>query len=72
MARKKLIPLAKELDFDTETEYFDYMIHSHINGSFSQCKELFSALKKEDQKTALKYIEDNTTKRIYDFYFNLI
>lgn len=32
MAKKKLITLAKELDFKTEQEYFDYMIDTHING----------------------------------------
>lgn len=66
---KKLITLAKELDFNTSIEYFDYCIDSHINGNLGQCKNLFKAMKKEDKKELIQYI-DNT--EIKNFYFNLL
>ena len=74
---KKLITLAKELDFQTEAEFFDYCIDSHINGNFSQCKELFKSMSKADQKELLLHIERNfvtgfSDKEIYNFYFNLL
>ena len=70
---KKLITLAKELDFTTETEYFDYLIESYINGQFTQCRNLFNAMKKEDKKEFIKYVDNSyTEKDIKDFYFNLL
>jgi hypothetical protein len=74
MAKKKLITLAKELDFTTEQEYFEYMIDSYVNGCFSQCKNLFNEMSKADQKQFLLYMrnENDTLVRIYDYYFNLL
>lgn len=69
---KKLTTLAKELEFKTENEYFDYMIASHINGNFTQCRELFNAMKKEDKKKFIVYVDNSyTDKKIRDFYFDL-
>lgn len=70
MGKKKLLSLAKELDFSDEFEYFDYLCDSHINGNFSQCRKLFSEMKKEDQKKFLKYIKNEV--EIFNFYFELI
>jgi hypothetical protein len=73
MARKKrLLTLAKELDFTEEHEYFDYMIDSHINGNFTQCKELFKDLNIEDKKRALIYIDNAGFKREFKFYLGLM
>ena len=73
MARKKLITLAKELDFSNESEYFNYLIDSYINGQYAQCKRLLKAMKKADQKYFLKYFECySTNKEIYNFYFDLL
>ena len=76
---KKLAILAKELDFTSPYQCFDYMVDSYINGNFSQCKNLFSALKKEDKKDALIYIKNtynmgcnSVDLEAYNFYFNLI
>jgi len=70
----KLLTLAKQLEFSTEIEYFDYCITSWQNGNFSQCKELFKAMTKKDKKGLIDYI-----KGCYDyrhevelFYFNLL
>lgn len=70
--KKKLITLAKELDFTTETEYFNYLIECHINGNFTSCKRLFAEMKKEDQKRAIKYLLEYGSEDIYLFYLELI
>lgn len=70
---KKLTTLTKELDFKETYEYFDYMASSHFNGNFSQCKDLFKAMRYEDKKQALNYIKGNyRNENIYNFYFNLL
>jgi len=70
---KKTITLAKELEFNTENEYFDYMIDSHVNGNFTQCRNLFNAMKKEDRKIFIMYISDREElKAIRNFYFELL
>jgi len=71
--KKKLITLAKELDFTYESEYFDYLIDSYINGNLSQCKELFNAMEKDSQKQFILYLKNGfgLDKEFY-FYFNLL
>lgn len=61
MAKKKLITLAKDLDFCTEHEYFDYIIESEINGNMSQVRTLIQDMKKEDQKDFILYSNCYTT-----------
>ena len=69
---KKLITLAKELDFTTEIEYFDYCIDSHINGNLIQCEDLFEAMKKQDRLALIKYIDNSEIRNFYiDFSFKL-
>ena len=68
--KKKLIILAKEMDFKEVEEYFDYLIECHINGSFTSCKRLFSEMKKEDQKQFVRYIPMHGSERVYNFYFS--
>lgn len=68
----KLLTLAKRLDFECETDYFNYMIDSYINDR-SQCQNLFKALTKEQKKESLIFI--NTMPEyleIYKYYFNLL
>jgi len=73
MAKKKLITLAKELDFTTEQEYFDYLIDTRLNGQFSACKRLFEEMSKKDKKYFLYYIQaSESPKAVYDYYFNLL
>jgi len=69
----KLITLAKQLDFDTEYEYFDYCINSHVNGNFNQCKELFNAMAKKDRKDFLTYVNKcYNMQDVYNYYFSLL
>jgi hypothetical protein len=73
MARKKLITLAKELDFSDESEYLNYLVDSHINGNFSQCKKLFMQMPREAKKFFLKHFDCySSDKQIYNFYFDLL
>lgn len=73
---KSIIKLAKELDFKTEIEYFDYLIESHVNGNFTQCKNLFKEIGKEDKKVFLNYLngqaQHNGQLEVRNFYFDLI
>lgn len=70
--KKKLITLAKELDFTTENEYFDYLIDCYMNGNFSSCRRLFADMKKEDQKRAIDCFLEYGSEDIYLFYLELI
>lgn len=76
MAKKNLQTLAKELDFATPYEYYGYCIDSYINGNKQQCRDLFNAMKKEDRKGLIKYIEQHNDGSNYteveNFYFNLL
>jgi len=70
---KNLKTLAKNLDFSSETEYFDYCINSWVNGNFSQCRELFFAMTKKDRKELITYIQGcyDYKHDVEKFYFNL-
>jgi len=68
--KKKLITLARELDFSTETEHMDYLIDCHINGNFTQCRRLFAEMRREDQKKLLYHCAGFS--RTYEFYFELL
>jgi len=71
---KKLLTLAKQLDFRNEIEYFDYCINSYFNGNFSQCKELFFSMKGKDRKELITYIQGcyDYKSNVETFYFNLL
>ena len=72
----KLITLAKNLDLNTETEYFDYCINSYANGNFAQCRKLFADMNGEDRKRLVEYIagcyDNPQSKDVYKFYWNLL
>ena len=69
--KKSIKMLARELDFDSIHEYYDYLIECYINGNFTSCKELFNEMKLVDQKEFIRYIPYlNIDART--FYFNLL
>ena len=70
----KLTTLAKRLEFQSETDYFDYCINSWFNGQFQQCRDLFSAMTKKDRKDLIKYIQGcyDHKHEVETFYFNLL
>ena len=72
---KKLITLAKDLDFNSEIEYFEYLESSWINGNFNQCKELFFKMRKFDRKVFISWLNSNKDfidAKMFNFYFNLL
>lgn len=74
--KKKLLTLAKEMDFSTEVEYFNYLIECHTNGNFESCRRLFSEIRREDQKVFLRYLNGaaqfNGKLQARNFYFDLL
>lgn len=82
---KTLLELAKELDFETEYDYFGYVLESYINGQNKQSRRLFEAIPSNDieqfERTILdlaneetvidllKYLGYSKTK-IENVYFN--
>lgn len=71
MAKKKLITLAKEMDFTTSQDYLNYITLSHINGNFSQCKRLFNEMKKADKIEFIEFIRLEYPE-MYDYFINLL
>ena len=45
--------LAKEYDFKTKEEYYNYIVESLVNGQRQQVKDLFNAMHKDDQQNFL-------------------
>jgi hypothetical protein len=45
--------LAKDYDFQSGIEYFDYIIKSLVNGNRQQVRSLFNQMKKSDKETFL-------------------
>lgn len=73
MARyKKLINLAKELDFETEEEYFDYMINSWHNGQLQQCKKLMKDMCYNDRVRAMAYMSEAANTEPFLWYSHYI
>ena len=71
--KKTIKTLAKELNFNSTSDYYYYLIECHINGNFSSCEKLFNEMKKADQKDFIMYLNDNEDlKGIRNFYFNLL
>lgn len=45
--------LAKDFDFTTEQEYFDYIVESLVNGQRQQVRSLFNKMHKDSQQEFL-------------------
>ncbi len=52
--KKKLITLAKELDFEEEYEYYNYIYESWINGNKTQVTALYKQLRNRDKEEFVK------------------
>lgn len=46
MATQKMTSILKEYDFNDETEYYEYIITSYVNGNFKQVDSLIRSLQK--------------------------
>jgi len=53
---KTVLDLAKDLDFETEREYFDYIIESYINGQKKQVKELHHEIRDDELTSFYAYL----------------
>lgn len=62
---KTVLELAKELDFNFDYEYFDYISDSITNGQKKQAKKLWKDLSSEDKKNALEYYRNTYTEHGY-------
>ena len=73
---KPIKTLYKALDFNSEIEYYDYLINSHQNGNFSQCRKLFTDMQVKDRKSFLVYLsgcyDNHEQNETYKYYFNLL
>ena len=69
--KKKLINLAKSYDFETKTEFFDYIIDSFYNGN-GQAKKIFIEMNKEDQRRFISYLENINFEYIFKFIKQII
>ena len=58
--RKFAETLAREHDFTTKDEYFNYIVESLVNGQRQQVRDLFNKMKGCDQQDFLiNYLSDN-------------
>lgn len=53
MKKKYAETLAKEYDWESKEDYFNYIVESLINGQRTQVANLFNQMKGEDQKEFL-------------------
>ena len=53
MKRKYAEDLAKDYDFETRDDYFNYIVDSLVNGQRQQVRNLFNQMKSEDQREFL-------------------
>lgn len=67
----KLSKLIKQNDCTTETEFFDYMVATYVNGNKADCKMLFSKMKIADKKHFVTYIR-HANQNMYDLFIDLI
>jgi hypothetical protein len=60
--RKNAETLAKELDFETKEEYYNYIVESLINGNRTQVKSLFLSMKDYYREEFLNdYLNDDNS-----------
>lgn len=53
--------LAKEYDFESENDYFNYIVESLVNGQRQQVRSLFNRMKPESQREFLiDYLEEDS------------
>lgn len=56
---RKQVKIYKDYDFNSLEEYYNYIIDSLINGNFSQVKNLYNKLNKENKKEFYSYCYNN-------------
>lgn len=51
---------------------FEAIVDSYFNGQFSQLKEQFKKLKKEERKDCIRYAQNYDFKEVAEYLFNLL
>ncbi len=65
MSKLNATELAKEYDWDTENQYFDYIIESKVNGQNGQVRSLYNAMEESSKQRFINYL-----KEFYTVYSN--
>lgn len=60
MKDKTLLELAQELEFDTEEEYFEYIVLSLINGNRFQMVKLYKAMDERNRHYFINHYLDRS------------
>ena len=62
--------LAKDYDFESKEQYFEYIVDSLINGNRSQVRELFNQMHADDKEHFLTdwlpNVGINSSSKVYD------
>jgi hypothetical protein len=67
--------LLKSYNFTSDQDYYQMVYESKVNGNFSQAKEQFKAMPKENRKDCVKYIfalHDNELNDTTEWFFDLL
>lgn len=66
---KKILKAAKELDFTSDQQLYEYIIDSWYNGNFNQCEKLFNGLPRDNKHELIRHIRDVYAKDELHNYF---
>lgn len=69
MTKSNLTKLAKALDFQNESDYFNYCVESYYNGNFTQSKKLFNNMSRSDKHGLIEYLRVNVGDDAVHNYF---
>jgi hypothetical protein len=58
-AKDKVLKLAKDLEFTSNTQLYDYMFEAYINGRFEQIKRFWKRLPKDNKHELVEHIRVN-------------
>lgn len=57
--KNNVLRAAKELDFTSNEQYYDYCIETYHNGQFGQLRKLWGKLPKNHKHSLIAYIDNN-------------
>lgn len=69
MLSKKLL---KSYDCEFDSDYFDIVIESRINGNISQAVEQFKKIEKSKRSDFFDYVKSTSNDYVYEFFLNLV
>ena len=63
--------LLKEYDFETESQYYEYIYESVVNGQRKQARSLFHEMPQDNRLEFVDWVYDNIN-RAEEFVFDII